>query len=66
MRSATLLVILGCLAIHGCGEQASSRQAEQTRIFDTQRDALDKAKSVQDTVDQAAEQLRAQEAAQSD
>jgi hypothetical protein len=62
MRSGSLLLILICLAILGCGDQASSRQAEQTRIFDTQRDALDKAKSVQDTVDQAAAQLRAQEA----
>jgi hypothetical protein len=67
MRSGTLFSILVCLTLCGCGEQVSSRDpADQTRIFDTQRDALDQAKSVQGTVDQAAAQRRAQEAAQSE
>jgi predicted nucleic acid-binding Zn-ribbon protein len=64
MRSGTLFSILTCLIISGCGEQASNRhQADQTRIFDTQRDALDRTKSVQGTVDEAAR--RNQEEAQS-
>ena len=67
MRSGTLFSILACLTIYGCGDKVSSRDpADQTRIFDTQRDALDQAKSVQGTVDQAAAQRRTEEAAQSE
>lgn len=62
MRSGILFSTLVCLTIQGCGDQASSRQqTDQTRIFDTQRDALDKAKSVQDTVLRADSQRRDRE-----
>jgi hypothetical protein len=57
MRSGALVCILACLIISGCGDDASSRrEAEGARIFDAQRNALDKAKAVQETVNQSATQ----------
>ena len=64
MRTA-LVVSLAGLILAGCGPQPESASgAAQTRIYDTQRTALDKAKAVNDTVTQGAEALRAQEEAQ--
>jgi uncharacterized protein YcfL len=64
MRTA-LIVGLAVLILAGCGpEPESASNAAQTRIYDTQRNALDKAKAVNDTVTQGAEALRAQEEAQ--
>jgi hypothetical protein len=56
--------LLACLIVlYACDSGSPSKQAgsSQTRIFDTQRNALDKAKAVQDTLHQAAEQQRRQE-----
>jgi uncharacterized protein YcfL len=65
MRTA-LIVLLAGLILAGCGPQPESASSAngQTRIFDTQRNALDKAKAVSDTVQQGADALRAQEEAQ--
>ncbi|HEU5283723.1 MAG TPA: hypothetical protein VFU53_07910 [Burkholderiales bacterium] len=57
MRSGALVCILTCLIVPGCGDEASSRrEADRARIFDAQRNALDKAKAVQETVNQSAGQ----------
>jgi hypothetical protein len=48
----------------GCGPQPQGGSSTAPRIFDTQRNALDKAKTVNDSVTQGAEALRAQEEAQ--
>jgi len=65
MRTHFIVALAG-LTLAGCGPQpeSTSSGAAQTRIFDTQRNALDKAKAVNDTVTQGAEALRAQEEAQ--
>jgi hypothetical protein len=60
-------VLLACFAaLGGCDSGKSSREqaAAAPRIFETQRSALDKAKAVQDTLDQAGRQQRAEEEAQ--
>jgi hypothetical protein len=61
-----LMILLGVLALSGCGPQpqSASNKDGQTRIFDTQRDALEKAKSINETVMQGDRALRAQEEAQ--
>jgi hypothetical protein len=56
--------LLACLVLLcACDSGSPSKQAggPQPRIFDTQRNALDKAKGVQDTLNQAAERQRRQE-----
>jgi hypothetical protein len=60
-------VLLACVAaLCGCdsGKSAREQAAAAPRIFDTQRNALDKAKGVQGTLDQAHQQQRAEEEAQ--
>jgi hypothetical protein len=59
MRPARIL--LACLILL-CACDSPSKQAGSPppRIFDTQRNALDKAKGVQDTLNRAAEQQRRQ------
>ncbi len=65
MRDALLVSTL-VLGLSGCGPQPQTGAVNDTRgrIFDTQRIALDKSKSVGDTVMQADRSLRAQEEAQ--
>lgn len=58
----TTLIVLSALILSACGRQPESTSG--TRIYDTQRSALEKAKTVNDTVTQGAEALRAQEEAQ--
>jgi hypothetical protein len=56
--------LLACLILLcACDSGTPPKQAggPQPRIFDTQRSALDKAKEVQNTLQQAAEQQRRQE-----
>ena len=60
MRSSIVLLILSLCA---CGDGAQQPHA-QDRIYDTQRRALEKAKSVDDTVMDAAQRQRAEEEAQ--
>jgi hypothetical protein len=57
-------IVLPALILCACGAQPESSSASGTRIYDTQRSALEKAKTVNDTVTQGAEALRAQEEAQ--
>ena len=57
-----ILVLCGCDG----GEQRQREQARQDRIFDTQRQALEKAKDVNATVQQADQQRRAEEKAQTE
>jgi len=59
----TVSILLLALALAGCGRQSDSepRAAKQGRIFDTQRSALDKAKTVNDTMMQADQVRRARE-----
>ena len=54
--------IVFCLA--GCGPQPQGSASTAPRVFDTQRNALDKAKNVNDSVTQGADALRTQEEAQ--
>jgi len=65
MRNA-LIVAVVALALAGCGPQpqSTSEGAAPTRIFDTQRNALDKSKTVNETIMQGDQALRAQEEAQ--
>lgn len=61
-----LTIAAAALALSACGKPEHAAQTQPTpRIFDTQRDALGKARQVNDTVQQSAEALRAQEEAQS-
>ena len=60
----TALIVLSAMILSACGPQPESSNASGTRIYDTQRSALEKAKTVNDTVTQGAETLRAQEEAQ--
>jgi uncharacterized protein YcfL len=65
MRTGLMVVLTG-LMLTGCGPQpqSASNGGTQTRIFDTQRDALEKAKGVNETVMQGDQARRAQEEAQ--
>ena len=60
-----LWIILGIVlaaALVGCGNSSDAAKASgQSRLFDTQRDALEKAKAVSDTVLKAEQAQRAQE-----
>jgi len=60
------IVALAGLMLAACGSQPepAANAGAQTRIFDTQRDALDKAKAVNESVMQADQARRAQEEAQ--
>jgi hypothetical protein len=62
----SLIVLLAGIGLAACGPQpqATSNAGSQTRLFDTQRNAMDKAKGVNDTVMQGDQALRAQEEAQ--
>jgi hypothetical protein len=65
MRKA--LIVAGvALALAGCGPQpqSASEGGAPTRIFDAQRNALDKSKTVNETIMQGDQALRAQEEAQ--
>lgn len=65
MRTGLMVVLTG-LILAGCGPQpqSASNGSTPTRIFDTQRDALEKAKGVNETVMQGDQARRAQEEAQ--
>ena len=65
MRSKSIVALAG-LMFAACGSppEPAANTGSQTRIFDTQRDALDKAKAVNETVMQADQARRAQEEAQ--
>jgi hypothetical protein len=60
-----LWIILGvalAAPLAGCGNSSDAAKASgQSRLFDTQRDALEKAKAVNDTVLKAEQAQRAQE-----
>jgi hypothetical protein len=60
MRSSIALLVLSLCA---CGDGAQQPRS-QDRIYDTQRQALEKAQSVDDTVMDAAQRQRAEEEAQ--
>jgi hypothetical protein len=60
----TLMVILA-LGLAGCGGSGPDQQSgQQQRLYGAQRDALEKAKTVNDTLKQADEARRAQESEQ--
>ena len=60
MRSSIILLVLLLCACSDGGQQPRT----QDRIYDTQRQALEKAKGVDDTVMDAAQRQRAEEEAQ--
>lgn len=62
MRSILSPVLL-CLLLCGC--DAQREPTGQARLYDSQRQVLEKAKGVEDTVLQADQQRRADEEAQS-
>ena len=62
MRIFAVTLLLAALAACNNPDQQA---AKQKRIFDTQRDALEKAKTVNDTVQQADQARRQQEESQS-
>jgi hypothetical protein len=60
-RSNALRAILFCswaLSALGCGQKSEQAPATAPKIFSEQREVLEKAKSVQDTVDQQAQQAQ--------
>jgi hypothetical protein len=58
----TLLIAALALALAGCGGNSDAPKASgNSRLYSTQRDALDKAKGVNDTLRQADMVRRAQE-----
>jgi hypothetical protein len=63
-RLALLLCLSVLCACDGGGPKEAAGPAP--RIFDTQRDALDKAKALQESVKQAAEQQRQEREAQTE
>ncbi len=57
-----LIPLMTVLMLGGCGGSSDAAKASgKTRLFDTQRDALEKAKGVNDTLRQADTARRAQE-----
>ena len=57
-----LITLMTVLAISGCGGSSdAAKAAGKTRLFETQRGALEKAKGVNDTLRQADTARRAQE-----
>jgi hypothetical protein len=65
MRTGLIVALTG-LMLASCGSQPepAANVAPPTRIFDTQRDALEKAKAVSEAAKQGDQALRAQEEAQ--
>ena len=59
MPAARLALLISLTLLCACDSGNTTKEASSSpRIFGTQRDALDKAKAVQDTVKQAAERQR--------
>jgi hypothetical protein len=58
------LIVLFALTLCACSDGGQQQPRTQDRIFDTQRQALDKAKDVNDTVMDAAQRQRSEEDAQ--
>lgn len=57
-----VVTLMVALMLNGCGGSSDAAKASgKTRLFDTQRDALDKAKRVNETLRQADQARRAQE-----
>jgi hypothetical protein len=56
MRALLLLPVV--LYVGACGQKTEQAVAPPPKIFKQQREALDRAKAVQDSVDQQAEQAR--------
>ena len=57
-----LITLMTALTITGCdGSSDAAKASGKTRLFDTQRDALEKAKGVNDTLRQADTARRAEE-----
>jgi uncharacterized protein YceK len=57
-----LITLMTALAVSGCGGSSDAAKASgKTRLFDSQRDALDKAKGVNDTLRQADTARRTEE-----
>ena len=57
-----LIALIAALALTGCGGNSdAAKKSSKTRLYDTQRDALEKAKGVNDTLRQADFVRRAQE-----
>jgi hypothetical protein len=57
-----LITLIAALALTGCGGNSDAPKASgNSRLYSTQRDALDKAKGVNDTLRQADTVRRAQE-----
>ena len=57
-----LIILIATLALAGCGGSSdAAKTSGKTRLFDTQRDALEKAKGVNETLKQADLARRAQE-----
>ena len=57
-----LITLMTALTITGCGGSSdAAKTSGKTRLFDTQRDALEKAKGVNDTLRQADTARRAEE-----
>ena len=62
MRTLLIAALVLVLALAGCGGNSDAPKASgDSRLYSTQRDALDKAKGVNDTLRQADMVRRAQE-----
>jgi hypothetical protein len=58
------LILCSALCLCACSDGTPQQPRSQDRIYDTQRQALDKAKAVNDTVMDAAQRQRAEEESQ--
>jgi hypothetical protein len=61
---AIFLLVSSLFILTACGPQPENNSSGGARVFDTQRNALDKAKTVNDKVIQGSDAVRAQEEAQ--
>lgn len=60
-----LIALIAALALVGCGRSSDAAKASgKSRLYDTQRGALEKARGVNDTLRQADQARRAQEESQ--
>jgi len=61
---ALMIAVMAALALSGCSNSDPEKTQEKSRLFDTQRSALEKARGVNETLQRADQVRRAQEESQ--
>jgi uncharacterized protein YcfL len=59
-----IIVAIAALALSGCSNSDPEKTSEKSRLFDTQRSALEKARGVNETLQRADQARRVQEESQ--